>query len=184
MADDRRACPQCGEPVYPTDVQCMSCGANLKAAGPPQAPGARPPAGPPRPGAPPPPRVGPPPPPGQVGPPPPGPYGPPPPGPPLPQKAPIKTPIYTVIANGAGPVWDIFPWVYLIWSFGAGWIGFGSASETVQLIILIAGLALGPLFIFWVICDVLDRGVGWWWILLCIFCNFGLLLYLLKGRGD
>ena len=31
MADDRRPCPQCGEPVYPTDDVCMSCGLDLQA---------------------------------------------------------------------------------------------------------------------------------------------------------
>ena len=184
MSADRRTCPKCGEPVYPTDNECMSCGADLKAgAGPAPPPGAPPPGGPP----PPPGAPGPPPPgfrPG--GPPPPtGPYaGPPPPPSPLTHRPPIKTPFCTVVANSCGSAWDIFPWVYFFWNFGGVYIGFGNPNPIVALVLLIAGLVLGPLFIFWIICDVLDRGVGWWWILVCIFCNLGLLLYLLKGRGD
>jgi len=30
--DDREACPECGEPVFATDTQCLSCGADLVAA--------------------------------------------------------------------------------------------------------------------------------------------------------
>ena len=180
MSADKRACPQCGEPVYPTDDVCMSCGANLKAAGPPPPPAARPPGPPPPRAAAPPP--GPPPP---VGPPPPpGPYAPPPPGvPPTTQRPVAKDRFYTVVAASCGPAWDAFPWFYLIWSFGAGWIGFGSAPEIVQLVLSIIGLVLVPLFIFWVICDVLDRGVVFWWIFIAFCCGpIGLLMYLLKGR--
>jgi hypothetical protein len=100
------------------------------------------------------------------------------------RRAPTKTPFYTVVANSCGAAWDIFPWFYLLWNFGAGYMGFGHGPEVLQLILVIVGLVIGPLFLFWVICDVLDRGVGWWWILICIFCTIGLLYYLIKGRGD
>jgi hypothetical protein len=203
MVQDRQECPSCGEPVYPTDDKCMSCGADLKGqAGPP---------GPPRPQPAPPPAAGPAPPPAPgpgllppgptppPGPPPPGaPPGAPPPGamPPgaYPPGAPVArrpppskaTPsgFANAAVNAVGGFWDIFPWIYLVLSGLSGWVGYSDAPAVVNLIVIIGAAICGPLFIFWIICDVLARGVGWWWILITLLCPFGLLIYLLSARGD
>ena len=88
------------------------------------------------------------------------------------------------VVNAVGGFWDIFPWIYLVLSAISGYVGYSSAPPVVNLVVIIAAALCGPLFIFWIICDVLDRAVGWWWILICLFCPFGLLFYLLSGRGD
>jgi hypothetical protein len=167
MTADKRTCPQCGETVYPTDDVCMSCGADLRAKAAPAPPPVASPRGVPPPAAPPP----------EV-----------PPGmPPVPvtRRPPAKDPFYTVVAASLGSAWDVFPWFYLLWSLGVTWIGFGSAPQMAQLILTVVGLILVPLFIFWLICDVLDRGVLFWWMFVGFCCGpIGLLLYLLKGRGD
>jgi len=155
----------------------MSCGADLTAAA-----GAPPPAPPPPP--PPPPASG-------VGLPP----GVPPP-PPLARRPLTKAPFYSVVADACGPAWDIFPWFYLVWNFvevgnragvigGVGVLSAGSGGLlVVAAIVHLVGLALGPMMIFWIICDVLDQDAGWWWIPICLFCCFGLLIYLVKVRID
>lgn len=102
---------------------------------------------------------------------------------PPPSKA-TPTAFANTVVNAVGGFWDVFPWIYLVLSGISGWVGYSSAPAMVNLIVIIAAAVCGPLFIFWIICDVLARGVGWWWILICICCPFGLLIYLFSGRGD
>ena len=172
MSADKRACPKCGEAVYPTDSQCMACGADLKAA-------AEPAAAAPPPPPPPPPTSG-------VG------LS----APPVARRPPTTAPFYSIVADKCGLAWDIFPWFYLVWNFvevgsRAGVIGgIGVLSDAsggllaVAAIVHLVGWALGPLMVFWIICDVFDQDAGWWWIPICFFCCLGLLIYLVKVRVD
>jgi len=178
MDEAKRTCPSCGEPVYPSDTVCMSCGAQLTkgaapastpgpgARGPTPSPPSRPltPAGtpaPPPPMAPPPPVIG-----GR-----------------RPARPRPDPPFYHAIVEGLGGFWDIFPWIGLAFYIGSRSMGFLHVSPVAALVLLVCALVWNLTYIFWVIFDVLYFSAEWWWILVSILCYpIGLVLYLVKGR--
>jgi hypothetical protein len=162
MAADKRTCPQCGEAVYPTDDVCMSCGADLRAKAAPAPPPPAPPPGVPPPAAAPPPG--------------------------MPVPGPVARPAPTVsfsesVATRCGRFWDLFPWIGLLAYVLLGAAQFAHLPGFLIAIAAIIYLIWFPLYIFWLVCDVIAHGSGWWWIAINFLCYpFGLVVYLMTER--
>lgn len=99
-------------------------------------------------------------------------------------RAPINTPFYAVVVNTCGWFWDIFPWIGLVLYVTIIWSIFGGPPPIVVLIAILALLIWFPLYIFWIICDVMTYNSGWWWVLIgTIGYPIGLFNYLWVGRN-
>ncbi len=160
MSADKSKCPACGEPVYPTDEVCMSCGAELHAKGPEPGHGPQRPVPQPSPG------------------------GGPPPGPPAAPTphVPIAKPWYHKVVESCGRLWDIYPWIGICLYLFAGLAL--HAPLLIQGLVAAIAVLWWLTFLFWLICDVRYFGLDWWWIIVVLFVCYpiGFLIYLWKRR--
>ena len=91
--------------------------------------------------------------------------------------------MYTKVVESLGGFWDAFPWVawlFMLLLNGATFAG--KVPAAVEALVGIIGWALDGLVLIWIIFDVLYRSAPWWWILVCLFCPLGFLIYWFKGR--
>lgn len=164
MTTERRDCPSCGRPTYVTDDICMSCGADLRAASPPEEqPSPEPDAGTSTEAS----------------------SGPGTPRPPTPRPRPqMVKPWYQAPVETCGRLWDIYPWIG-IGIYVVGGVSFApGVPDVLGVVVLIIYALWHSLFLFWVIVDVLYFGVDWWWGAIAFLCCYpiGLLVYLWKTR--
>jgi len=156
MSAAKIKCPACGEPVYPTDDVCMSCGAEIHATGPEPGHGPQPPT--PEPATAP------------------GPQG------VLTPHEPIVKPWYHKVVESCGRLWDIYPWIGVcLYLFGGLALG---CPVLIQWLVAVIAVLWYLTFLFGLICDVRYFGLDWWWIIVALFVCYpiGFLIYLWKRR--
>jgi len=88
------------------------------------------------------------------------------------------------VVEACGGFWDIFPWIGVVAYIGLSWARFGHPPAILAIVALVVYLLWFPLYVFWLVCDVVANGAAWYWILICLFCcyPFSLIYYLMTQR--